>query len=389
MKFVDQVAIYVRSGKGGDGSASFLREKFRPFGGPDGGDGGRGGSVILVADAQRTTLLDLQYQQHYRAENGQDGMARHAYGRAGADLRIRVPVGTLVSDAETGEELGDLDADGAELVVARGGRGGRGNLHFKSSTNQAPKHREIGGDPVERRLRLTLKLIADVGLVGFPNAGKSTLISRISAARPKIADFPFTTLVPNLGIVRTTEDKSFCVADIPGLIEGAADGAGLGHRFLRHVERVAAIAVLLDVGLEPDRHPVTDYEILMRELDAYSPDLLDKPRVLVLAKVDLPDTEAALDDVRAIAEREGLELFVISSVTGAGLDPLCYALQRLVDAERARWAVEGPPPPVRRRARDPEADDDEPGEDWDDDEGEVDDWDGEDEDDAPSDDEEE
>ena len=336
MKFVDEVSIYVRSGKGGDGCASFLREKFNPFGGPNGGDGGNGGSVIIRAEARYNTLLHLQFQQHHRAQHGQDGMSKQMYGRWGDDLYIPVPIGTVVSDAETSELLGDLDEIGAEVVVARGGKGGRGNMHFKSSTNQAPKRRELGQPVVEKRIRLTLKLIADVGLVGFPNAGKSTLISRISAAKPKIADYPFTTLTPNLGIVSTETGRSFCVADIPGLIEGASEGVGLGHRFLKHVERVSGFAVLLDVGFEASRHPVTDYEILMRELEAYSPEMLDKPKVLVLTKADLPDTDAALEEVQEIADREGIPLFVISSVRGDGLDKLCYALQDLVDEERAK-----------------------------------------------------
>jgi len=331
VKFVDSARIYVRSGKGGDGCASFLREKYKPFGGPDGGDGGRGGSVIIRADAQNGSLLPLRYNPHHRAEHGQDGMSRQMYGKKGEDHVVRVPVGTIVSDDETQEVLADLATDGAEIVVAKGGKGGRGNIHFKSSTNQAPRERELGEPSIERRIGLTLKLIADVGLVGFPNAGKSTLISRISAARPKIADYPFTTLVPNLGIVRTGEEKAFCVADIPGLIEGASEGRGLGHEFLRHVERVSVIAVVLDVAHEPRRHPVTDYETLIAELGRYSEDLVSKPRVIILAKSDLPDTEAAREDVEALAEAEGAPCFVLSAVTGRGLDPLCYALQGLVD----------------------------------------------------------
>lgn len=334
MKFVDEVSIYVRSGKGGDGCASFLREKFNPFGGPDGGDGGRGGSVVLVADPRYNTLLHLQFQQHHRAPHGQDGMSRQKYGRWGDDLRVGVPVGTVVVDANTGEQFADLDEVDAEVRVVRGGKGGRGNMHFKTSTNQAPKIKEQGGEVDERRLRLTLKLIADVGLVGFPNAGKSTLISRISAARPKVADYPFTTLTPNLGIVQTELGKGFCVADIPGLIEGASDGAGLGHKFLKHVERVSALAILLDVGADASRHPVTDYEVLMRELKSYSPHMMEKPRILVLTKADLPDTEAAVEEVQEIAEREGMEFFLISSVRGDGLNELCYRLQAMVDENK-------------------------------------------------------
>lgn len=338
MRFVDEVRITVRSGKGGDGSASLLREKSKPKGGPDGGDGGRGGSVYVVADPQMGTLLDFRFVRLHAAEPGHNGLGTMKNGLAGEDLRVRVPVGTVVRDAETGELLADLSAPGQEVLVARGGRGGRGNLHFKSSTNQAPRYAETGGPAVDRTLRLTLKLIADVGLVGFPNAGKSTLISRLSHAKPKIADYPFTTLTPNLGIVRTSEDASFTMADIPGLIAGAADGAGLGHRFLRHIERVHVLAIVLDVAPEPSRHPVTDYETLMAELGRYSPKLLEKPKVLVLTKADLPDTEAALDDVRALAEREDLEAFLISSVRGDGLDELAYALEAKVREGRAARA---------------------------------------------------
>lgn len=334
MRFVDEARIVVRSGKGGNGSASFLREKFREMGGPDGGDGGRGGDVILVADPQVGTLLDFRFVHAHKAADGGNGMGTHKHGKAGEPLRVRVPRGTVVVDDETHELIADLDEAGAEVVVARGGRGGRGNMHFTTSTNQAPKRAEAGGPAVERTLRLTLKLIADVGLVGFPNAGKSTLISRLSAAKPKIADYPFTTLTPNLGIVRTGEEKSFVLADIPGLIEGAAEGAGLGHRFLRHVERVHALAVLVDVSHEPQRHPVTDYRTLLSELEKYEPTMLEKPRVLVLTKADLPDTEAAVEDVRALAAEEGLSLHIISSVRGDGLDGLAYALQAIVDEGR-------------------------------------------------------
>ncbi len=334
MKFVDEAVIWIRSGKGGDGATTMLRQKFKPLGGPDGGDGGRGGDVVVVADKRMGSLLDFKFRQHHKAEHGQDGMGKQMYGRKGKERLVRVPVGTIVADAETGELLADLSEDGAKLIAAKGGKGGRGNMHFKTATNQAPRRAEPGGDPVERRLKLTLKLLADVGLVGFPNAGKSTLISRLSAAKPKIADYPFTTLSPNLGIVRIDDRRSFCVADIPGLIEGAADGAGLGHAFLKHVERVSVLAFVLDVSFEPRRHPVTDYETLIGELQKYSPELLEKPRVIVLSKADLPDTEAAEEDVRAIAEEAGCAFFLISSVRGDGLDGLAYALADLVDAAR-------------------------------------------------------
>lgn len=339
MKFVDEVKIYVRSGKGGDGSVAFLRERFRPKGGPAGGDGGRGGSVIFEATRNLGTLLDYRYQQHYRAENGHSGEGRHRYGRKGEDSVLSVPVGTIVTDAETGEWIADLDEDGKRSVVARGGKGGRGNMHFATSTNQAPRRAEKGEPAVERRFKLTLKLMADVGLVGFPNAGKSTFISRVSAARPKIADYPFTTLAPNLGMVRTELDRGFVVADIPGLIEGAADGQGLGHRFLKHVERVSVLAFLVCVSPEDERDPVSDYEILVRELEAYRPELLEKPRLLVLTKMDLPDSEEVRPDVEALAEREAIAFHAISSVRGDGIDPLRYALQDIVDSDRAQRAA--------------------------------------------------
>ncbi|MBI2376069.1 MAG: GTPase ObgE [Deltaproteobacteria bacterium] len=340
MKFVDEAVITVRSGNGGDGSKSFLREKFRPKGGPDGGNGGRGGDVVLFADPQLGTLLDFRFAPRHAAENGQNGLGRQKTGRAGETLRIPLPVGTVVTDDETGELLVDLSTPRAEFTIAKGGRGGRGNLCFTTSTNQAPEYAEPGGPGEELRLRLTLKLLADVGLVGFPNAGKSTLISRLSAAKPKIADYPFTTLSPNLGIVRTSEAKSFVLADVPGLVDGAAEGRGLGHQFLKHIERVAALAILLDVSPDPARHPVTDYETLMHELEAYSPELVSKPRLVVLTKTDLPDTIAAMDDLKGLAERDGLRFFAISSVRGDGLDELAYALQELVDAARAARATE-------------------------------------------------
>lgn len=338
MKFIDEAAIYVRSGRGGDGCISFLRERYRPKGGPDGGDGGKGGDVIFVADRNVGTLLSFRFNQHYRAEHGQGGMGRQKYGRKGQNLVVKLPIGTVVSDHETGEILADLDHEGARVLAAAGGRGGRGNMHYASSTNQTPRERELGEPAIERRLRLTLKLLADVGLVGFPNAGKSTLISRISAARPKIADYPFTTLVPQLGLVQSGDDKSFVVADIPGLIEGASEGAGLGHRFLRHVERVSRLCILVTASPEPERDPLSDYHSLIRELEAYAPELKDKPRSLVLSKADLPDATALQTELEALAKAEDLPFFVISSVTGEGISALVFHLQAAVDADKARQA---------------------------------------------------
>lgn len=333
-KFVDEVKIYISSGKGGDGAVSFLREKFRPFGGPDGGDGGDGGSVVFVADPQLATLLDLRYLQHYRADSGRPGMGQQKNGKKADDLRIRVPVGTIIEDAETAELIADLAEPGTEVVAARGGKRGLGNMNFATSTNQAPRFAKPAGPAVERKVRLTLKLLADAGLVGFPNAGKSTLISRLSAAKPRIADYPFTTLVPNLGIVRTAEEKTFTMADIPGLIEGASEGAGLGHRFLKHVERVSVLVFMLDVSPVEGRDPVRDYHTLVHELGAYAASLLEKPRVIVLAKADLPETDEAEPAVRALAEAEGRAFFKVSAVRGDGLNPLAFALQDLVDAGR-------------------------------------------------------
>ena len=341
MKFVDEASIYIQSGKGGDGGLSFLRERFRPKGGPDGGDGGKGGDVVFLADRNLGTLLDFRFNQHFRAQPGQNGMGRHKYGKKGEDCVLRVPVGTVITDHNTGELIADLSADGAKAVAARGGKGGRGNMHFATSTNQTPRHFEKGGPLEERRVRLTLKLLADVGLVGFPNAGKSTFISRISAARPKVADYPFTTLTPNLGMVRTEVDQAFVVADIPGLIEGAASGAGLGHRFLKHIERVAVLAFLVTVSYEEGRGPVADYRVLTEELARYSDDLPHKPRIVILTKTDLPEARAHEDAVRQLAEGEGLAFFAVSSVTGNGVDAVVRHLQRLVDERRV-----APPEPV-------------------------------------------
>ncbi len=333
MKFVDEVSIHIRSGKGGDGCVSFLRERYRPKGGPDGGNGGKGGDVVFVADENLNTLLDFRYLRRYFAQNGEPGHGRHRYGHGAEDLRIHVPVGTVISDDETGEEIADLEHNAMEVVAAPGGAGGRGNMHFATSTNQAPRYAEPGEPAVERHVRLTLKLLADVGLVGFPNAGKSTLISRISAAKPKIGDYPFTTLSPNLGMVRLDTDKAFVVADIPGLIEGAAEGHGLGHRFLKHVERVAVLAFLVTVAPGEDgRDPLADYQTLVAELGQYSTDLLEKPRVLVLSKIDLPDAKAFEDEVAAMAAEQGIPFFPISAVTNVGLDPLVYALFERVQA---------------------------------------------------------
>ena len=312
--FVDEVAINVYAGTGGSGAEAFRREKFVPRGGPSGGDGGNGGDVLLRADAQLSTLLDYRYQEHYRAERGQHGEGKNRTGRSGEDLVLRVPPGTYVYDDDSGDLLGELLEDGEEVVVAKGGRGGRGNAAFATPTNRAPRDWEPGEPGEERRLRLELKLIAHLGLVGFPNAGKSTLLSAISAARPKVADYPFTTLQPNLGVVQLSGSRSFVVADIPGIIEGAHEGKGLGLRFLRHIERTRLLAFLVPVDAED---PEEELRVLRAELAEYSDALAEKPFCVVLSKADLlgPEEEPELP---AVPEAWGT--FVISAVSGRGID---------------------------------------------------------------------
>ncbi len=321
MKFVDYVKIHVKSGKGGKGCVSFRREKFIPRGGPDGGDGGNGGDVIIKADPQLYTLLDHRYRKNYHAENGQHGMGKNRHGRNGKDMIIRVPAGTVVKDAETGRIIADLNSPDAQCVVAKGGRGGLGNAHFATPTRQAPRYAQPGEPGQEKDLILELKLIADVGLIGLPNAGKSTLISRISGARPKIADYPFTTLVPNLGVVKVDDLRSFVVADIPGLIEGAHSGAGLGHRFLRHVERTRLLLHLVDVSEMTDGLPSSNLEKINKELELYSSELSRKPQIIVATKIDIADT-GRLNDIRNYCKIKVLKLFEISAVRGDGLKEL-------------------------------------------------------------------
>jgi GTP-binding protein len=321
MQFVDEARISVKAGAGGSGCVSFRREKYVPRGGPDGGDGGRGGDVVVEADPNLTTLYDYRYRNRYKAGRGGHGSGNNRTGAEGSDVRLRVPRGTIVRDAETGETLADLDAPGGGVVVARGGRGGRGNAAFAGPTRRTPRHAQPGEAGEEREIVLELKLIADVGLVGSPNAGKSTLLSRISAARPRIADYPFTTLTPNLGVVAPGEDRSFVVADIPGLIEGAAEGKGLGHRFLRHLERTRVLCFLIDVTTGD---PGAEYEILKRELAGWSPALLEPPRVVVWSKRDLgaPPEGVVFVDAEATVE--------VSAATGRGLEELVIVLERLV-----------------------------------------------------------
>ncbi len=330
MKFVDQVRIRVMAGDGGNGCVSFRRERYVPRGGPDGGDGGNGGDVILQADGQLSTLLDLSYPQQLRARKGTHGKGKDQTGRNGKDLIIRVPVGTLVRDDESGELLQDLLFDGQQFVVAVGGRGGKGNARFATSTQRAPRHAEKGEKGEEHWLRLDLKLLADVGLIGFPNAGKSTLLSKISSARPKIGDYPFTTLVPNLGVV-TEEDRPFVVADIPGLIEGASGGAGLGLTFLRHVERTRLLVHLLDISGEPLCNPVKDFDTLNSELNAYHPSLSEKIQIVALNKIDLPSVRERAAEVKKRFEGMGHRFYAISGKTGEGVKGLIEAISQMLD----------------------------------------------------------
>lgn len=326
MKFVDVVRIRVKAGDGGNGCISFRRERYIPKGGPNGGDGGKGGDVILQADAQLSTLLDLSYPQQFRAPKGAHGKGKDQTGRNGADLIVRVPAGTLVQDDATGEILQDLLSDGEQFVVATGGRGGRGNARFATSTIRAPRHAEKGKEGEERSLRLDLKLLADVGLIGLPNAGKSTLLSQISSARPKIAAYPFTTLTPNLGVVANEEGRSFVVADIPGLIEGASRGAGLGLTFLRHIERTNLLVHLLDLSEEPARDPLKDFRSLNDELIAYHPSLGEKVQIVALNKIDLPSVREKIPEVKSLFEKIGHRLYPISGKTGEGVEKLVEAI---------------------------------------------------------------
>ena len=337
--FVDEVRIFVHSGRGGDGVCSFRREKYVPRGGPDGGDGGNGGNVIVVASGRLTTLLDLRYQQHYEAKPGNPGEGSNRHGRTAPDVIIHVPVGTVITDEATGETLADLTADGQSQVVARGGRGGRGNANFATSTNRIPTRTEPGTPGEERWLHLELKLLADVGLVGFPNAGKSTLIAAISAARPKIADYPFTTLTPNLGVVSWGEDRSFVVADIPGLIEGAHEGKGLGVQFLRHIERTSFLLHLVDISEWAAEDPVVSFEVMRKELAAYDPSLKTRPSAVVGTKLDIKGDEQRLDRLRTYCKRHRLRFFPISAVTREGLGALISFVGKQVDTLRAPCAT--------------------------------------------------
>jgi GTP-binding protein len=332
MKFVDEVRIHVKAGDGGNGCVSFRRERFVPRGGPNGGDGGKGGDVILRADAQYSTLLDLTYPKKFLAQKGTHGKGKDQAGRDGKDLIIRVPAGTLVRDDQGGKVLQDLLLDGQQFIAAKGGRGGRGNARFATSTHRAPRHAEKGEKGEERWLWLELKLLADIGLIGYPNVGKSTLLSKISSATPKIADYPFTTLTPNLGVVRKEDHRSFVVADIPGLIEGASRGAGLGLTFLRHVERTRLLIHLLDVSEETLRNPVRDFQALNHELEAYHPSLREKNQIVALNKIDLPSVRERTADLKKQFEEMGYRLFLISGKTGEGVRELLEAVSQTLES---------------------------------------------------------
>ena len=337
--FIDEAKIYVKGGDGGKGCVSFRREKYIPRGGPDGGDGGEGGDVIITADRNLHTLNDLRYQQHYRADRGGHGEGSNKHGKDGGDCRIRVPVGTIIKDTDTELILEDLNEDGKSLIAAKGGRGGKGNTRFKSSTNRAPRRAQKGLPGEEKWLYLELKLLADISIIGFPNAGKSTLISKISAAKPKISDYPFTTLAPNLGVVRLEEYKSFVVADIPGLIEGAHKGKGLGVRFLKHIERTKVLLHLIDMSAGEGRDPINDFKIINEELLQFSPELASKPQMVVGNKVDIPEAKKRFDKVKSKFRDMGIEIFSISAVTGGGINQLVNNMADMLfeaEADRTR-----------------------------------------------------
>src|SRR4051812_40461669 len=342
MKFFDEATIEVIAGNGGNGAASFRREKYIPRGGPDGGDGGRGGSIYAVADRNINTLIDYRYARIHRAKSGENGHGADKYGRGAEDIVLRMPVGTVITDADSGEVIADLATDGARALIAAGGKGGLGNLHFKTSTNRAPRQFTRGEEGQQRKLKLELKVLADVGLLGLPNAGKSTLIRAISAARPKVADYPFTTLAPQLGVVRTDEGRSFVVADIPGLIEGAAEGAGLGHQFLRNLQRTRLLLHLVDlVPPDPDADPVADARAIAKELAKYDPALAAKPRWLVLNKLDLVAEDEREARTRAFVKalRWKEPVYGISAINGDGCRALIFAIQDWLDTHPATAAA--------------------------------------------------
>ena len=336
MKFIDEARIEVMAGNGGSGSASMRREKFIEFGGPDGGDGGRGGSVYAVADRNINTLIDYRFAKMHQAKNGEPGRGADCYGKAGDDIELRMPVGTIIDNYDTGERIADLTTHGERICLAKGGEGGWGNIHFKSSTNRAPRQKTSGNEGERLKLKLELKVLADVGLLGMPNAGKSTFITAVSNARPKIADYPFTTLHPNLGVVRIGHEKSFVIADIPGLIEGASEGAGLGHRFLRHLQRTGVLLHLIDMApFDENIDNVKDAQAIVNELKKYDENLYSKPRWLVLNKIDMIPEEEREQKVKEFIKRYKWKgpVFQISALTGMGCDKLCQAIQTYLDEQ--------------------------------------------------------
>jgi GTP-binding protein len=337
MKFFDEALISVAAGNGGNGAVSFRREKYVPRGGPDGGDGGRGGNIVMVADRNLNTLIDYRYTRNYRAEHGENGRGADCFGKGGEDMVLRVPVGTVITDSGTEEQLADLADDGASVVVAKGGAGGLGNLRFKSSTNRAPRQSTSGEPGESKDLKLELKVLADVGLLGLPNAGKSTFIRAVSAARPKVADYPFTTLQPNLGVVRVGANQSFVIADIPGLIRGASEGAGLGHRFLKHLQRTRVLLHIVDVApMDSSIDPVSDARAIVAELRNYDEALYLKPRWLVLNKIDLLDEEQRASMIETLAKDIAADqpVFAVSAATGEGCVPLCQRIMQYLEADR-------------------------------------------------------
>jgi GTP-binding protein len=357
VKFVDEITLEVHGGDGGDGSTAMRREKYRPLAGPAGGDGGKGGDVVLRADPQLTTLLDLKYRRVLRAKAGEHGRGRDQYGRGGEDMPVRVPVGTQIFDAESQELLVDLHTPGEQVVIAKGGRGGRGNLHFANSVEQAPMRAEPGEPGEHRTLRLELKLLADVGLIGFPNVGKSTLISSVSKARPKVADYPFTTLVPQLGVVSRGLERSFVMADIPGIIEGAAEGAGLGHRFLKHVERTRVLVHIVTLDPTPGRELLADHRILCAELQRFDPELAQRPMLTAVSKLDLPEVREALPAFQAAMAEQGIQVHPFCAATREGVEALLDAIEQLLQENPVQITPRAVP--LARPARRSESVDDE------------------------------
>jgi GTP-binding protein len=348
VRFVDEITLEVQGGRGGDGSVAMRREKYKPLAGPSGGDGGDGGDVVFEADLRLTTLFDLKYKRVFRGEDGEHGRGKDQYGKGGEALIVRLPVGAQVFDAESGELLADLDEPKQLFIASPGGRGGRGNMHFATPTFRAPMHAEQGVMPERRKLRIELKLLADVGIVGFPNVGKSTLISAISKARPKVADYPFTTLVPNLGVVSRGEERSFVVADIPGLIEGAAEGAGLGHRFLKHIERTRVLLILISTDPTPGRSPLRDLATLRSELERFDPALAARPALVAVSKLDLPEVREALPELQQALEAEGVTVSGFSAATREGLDELLNRMEALLDQHPVLHRPRAQPLPTRK-----------------------------------------